>query len=381
MIKQLRNTGTALALVALAGCSTVNQFLGKEESIDYKSASRSSRPSLSVPPDLTQVPANTRYSVPEGPGGASYSEYATEQARREARAGDPTNSAVLPQRSDMQIGRAGDDRWLIVRGMSADQVFQRALDFWANEGFVIRSQNPQAGLIETDWAENRANIPQDILRRTVGRIFDQVWDSGQRQLFRTRLERAPDGHIEVFVSHQHMIEEVVSEAQTKWVPGTPDPGLDAAMLSRFMVFLGAEEDLAQSELSRVQAEEVEQPGVQIVRGSGAEGALEIDESFDRAWRRVGLALDRGNFTVEDRDRAAGEYFVRYVDVDAQQQETPGLFRRLFGSSEPKVQPQYRVALSDLGGTTRVTVLNSEGQPDNGATAQRLLDVLLQQLRN
>ena len=31
----------------------------------------------------------------------------------------------------------------------------------------------------------------------------------------------------------------------------------------------------------------------------------LDDGFDRAWRRVGLALDRSGFTVEDRDRGPG----------------------------------------------------------------------------
>jgi outer membrane protein assembly factor BamC len=380
MIKELRTTGTALALVALAGCSTVNQFLGKEESIDYKSA-QAARPSLTVPPDLTQVPGNSRYSVPGGSGTATYSDYATEQARRQAQAGDASNAAVLPQREDMRLARDGELRWLVVN-MPATEVFNKAVEFWQSEGFAIRSQNPQAGLIETDWAENRANIPQDFLRRTIGRVFDQVWDSGERQLFRTRLERGPDGQIEVYFSHQHMVEKVVSEAQTKWEPGASDPALDAAMLSRFMVFLGAEEERARSQLAAIQPEDTAPSAAQIVTGGGANGSLEIAEPFDRAWRRVGLALDRGNFTVEDRDRAAGQYYVRYVDVDAQQQQqSKGIFSRLFGSKEPQVQPQYRVLLTELGSATRVTVLDSEGQPDNGATAQRILDVLLQQLRD
>ena len=380
MIKELRVAGASLALVALAGCSTVNQFLGREDAIDYQSATPA-RASLSIPPDLTQVPPNARYQVPQGPGGASYSEYTAAQAQRQANAGNPANATVLPQREGMRIGRAGDARWLVVNDMSADQVYEKALEFWRSQGFVIRNQNPQAGLIETDWAENRANIPQDFIRRTIGKVFDQAWDSGEREMFRTRLERAPNGSIEVYFSHQHMVEEVVSESQTKWVVGQSNPGLDAAMLSRFMVFLGAQEDVARAELAAEQSQAAQQQpaAAQIVRGSGAAGALEIDEPFDRAWRRVGLALDRGNFTVEDRDRTAGEYYVRYVDVDAQQAERPGFFSRIFGSSEPKPQPQYRVRLSELGSTTRVTVANSDGQPENSPTAARILDVLQQQL--
>src|SRR5690606_18703092 len=167
------------------------------------------------------------------------------------------------------------------------------------------------------------------------------WDTGEREFFRTRLERAPDGAIEVYITHQKMVEEVISEAQTKWVPGEQDPELDAAMLARFMVFLGANEDRAKLELERTQrTEAVSQSGPSLVQGSGAEGRLEIAEPFDRAWRRVGLALDRGNFTVEDRDRTAGEYYVRYFDIDAEQGERAGWLRRVFGASTPKEQPQY-----------------------------------------
>lgn len=375
MIKEIRIAGAAAALVALAGCNTVNQFLGREDAIDYKSAA-SPRASLSVPPDLTQVPESTRYRVPDAPGATSYSDYSSEQARRQAQAGELAAASVLPQRDNMRMNRDGDNRWLTLQ-MPADEVYNKALDFWREQGFNIRSQNPQAGLIETDWAENRAKIPQDFLRRTIGKVFDQAWDSGEREQFRTRLERGPNGAIEVYFTHQHMVEQIVSESQTKWVPGDSNPDLDAAMLARFMVFLGAAEDQAEAQLASASA--AQQTAPQTIRGSGREGMLEIDESFDRAWRRVGLALDRGNFTVEDRDRTAGEYFVRYVDVDAQQTERPGFLTRIFGRSQPKAQPQYRVALRELGGVTQITVLNAEGQPDNSATAGRILDVLLQQL--
>ncbi|TSH88882.1 outer membrane protein assembly factor BamC [Verticiella sediminum] len=379
MNRELRIAGAVVTLAALSGCNAFNQFLGKEDAIDYQSATPQ-RASLSVPPDLTQVPASSHYQVPAGAGGASYSQYASEQAQRQAQAASGQNARVLPQQDNVTVGRDGTLRWLIV-DMPASEVFDRAVEFWRGEGFVIRNQNPQAGLIETDWAENRANIPQDFLRRTVGKIFDQVWDSGQRELFRTRLERGADGRVEVYFSHQHMVEENVSESQTRWVPRPPDPDLDAAMLARFMVFLGGEQNRAQAEMRLEEASQSvpAEPSAQLVRMADA-GALEVAESFDRAWRRVGLALDRGNFTVEDRDRTAGQYYVRYVDVDAQQSERPGLMTRIFGARTPKQQPQYRVQLSDVGGATRVTVLNAEGQPDNSSTAGRILQVLQQQLQ-
>jgi len=382
MMKALRRGGVLLAVVGLAGCTTFNQFLGREESIDYQSATPQRDGGLSVPPDFPHVAPNQRFQIPQAPGATSYSEYASEQARRDALARGDDAARVLPRRDDMRMERDGINRWLVVY-QPADEVFEQAIEFWRSMGFTIRSQNAQAGLIETDWAENRAKIPQDILRRTIGRVFDQAWDSGEREMFRTRLERGRDGAIEVYFTHQEMVEEIISEAQSKWVPREPDPQLDAAMLSRFMVFLGANEDRARAELeaqSAGAAAASAASGPSLVRGSGADGMLEIAEPFDRAWRRVGLALDRANFTVEDRDRTAGEYFVRYVDIDAEQGERPGWLKRVFGSNEPQPHPQYRVLLREVGGSTRVTVLNAEGQPDNSPTAGRILDVLQEQLR-
>jgi len=381
MKKELRIGGALLTLVAVAGCSSVGDMIGWNEPIDYRSSSPQRDGGLSVPPDLTKVAQNQRYTIP-GTGGTSYSEYMSEQATRQAMSREQAADDVLPQRDNMRIERDGDSRWLVVYGKSAKDVYEEAIEFWRSLGFTIRSQDPQAGLIETDWAENRAKIPQDFLRRTVGRVLDFAWDSGEREMYRTRLERAPDGAIEVYFSHQRMTEEIISEAQSRWIPARPDPGQDAAMLARFMMFLGASEDRAKAEFERTQRAQASGQAVDtsLVRGSGKDGWLEIPESFDRAWRLVGLALDRGNFTVEDRDRTAGEYYVRYFDIDAEQGERPGWLRRIFGAGQPKVQPQYRVLLREMGGYTRVTVLNAEGQPDSSATAGRILDVLREQLR-
>jgi outer membrane protein assembly factor BamC len=379
MTKTYRLASGLLVLSALAGCSTVNQLLGREETIDYKS-SQPARTSLSVPPDLTQVPGNSRYQVPDAPGSTTFSSYSHDRNAQQAARSSGASSTVLPQRDDVQVQRSGDNRWLLVN-LPPEQVYDKGLEFWASQGLVVKLNNRAAGIMETDWAENRANIPMDSLRGLVGKVFDQAWDSGIRERFRMRLERAPSGGTEVYITHRQVIEKVISESNVRWVEGDGDPGLDAALLSRFMVFLGAQTDRAAAAAELAQAQQTQPTtAVQRVRGSGKAGALEIDESFDRAWRMVGLGLDRGDFTVEDRDRLAGEYFVRYFDVDAEQQAKPGIFSRIFGSKEKPQSPQYRVKLEDRGGVTHVTVLDSDGKPDTSATAGRILDVLLSQIQ-
>ena len=108
--------------------------------------------------------------------------------------------------------------------------------------------------------------------------------------------------------------------------------------------------------------------------------LQVDDTFDRAWRRVGLALDRSGFTVEDRDRAQGQYFVRYVDPAQAGKEEPGFFSKLFGSKPDTSLARYRVSVKTEGTQSIVTVLDNQGNPDKGDTAQRILTLLLADLK-
>lgn len=358
-----------MALALLSGCSEINEFLGNEESVDYKSTRRGEP--LSIPPDLTQASSDPRYRAPAS-GSTTFSQY-QEQGRQVATTA-VQSSNVLPQRDDMRVERDGDLRWLVIN-MPPEQVFPRIVDFWTETGFTVAVNNPQAGLIETNWAENRAKIPESWLRQALGTILNSAWDSGEREKFRTRVERVGD-QTEVYISHQQMLEKRVGtdESQVAWQHGQEDPGLNAAMLARLMVYLGTDTDNARRLVAQAEASPQSPALQQDVRADGA--MLVVNESFDRAWRRVGVALDSGGFTVDDRDRSAGDYFVRYVDTDTgAKQEQPGFFGRLFGGDERAQAAQYRIHLTEVGGQTQVTVLDANGQRDNSTTAQRLLGVL------
>jgi len=248
--------------------------------------------------------------------------------------------------------------------------------------------NPRAGLIETDWAENRAKVPESGLRSLLGKVFDNVWDSGERERFRTRIERVDvdqtQTRTEVYLSHEHMVEKRfgTDDAQVRWEPGEEDPGLNAAMLARMLVYLGADADRARTLVAQAQPQpqtsgeaSSSQPDAAGSR-VGADAVLSLNEPFDRAWRQVGLALDEVGFDVEDRDRSAGDFYVRYLDTDTGEQRTqPNFFTRLFGGSNRTQAAQYRIHLESEGGETRVTVFDADDKRDTSATAQRLLSVL------
>ncbi|ESJ24123.1 hypothetical protein B551_0206190, partial [Cupriavidus sp. HPC(L)] len=119
----------------------------------------------------------------------------------------------------------------------------------------------------------------------------------------------------------------------------------------------------------------------LTQVNGAQ-ALQLPEPFDRAWRSVGLALDRVNFTVEDRDRGQGLYYVRYVDTRDTVNDNRGFFSKLFtrsGGDAARQAKKYRVALKGSGSGTTVTVLNDAGQPESTEIAKRILTLLDEQL--
>lgn len=357
------------SLTLLGGCSTINELMGKDEAtVDYKSTVRGSP--LSIPPDLTQANRDTRF---QAPGGAlSYSEYSQAQATSPAVGEIVTN--VLPAQDGIQVMREGDLRWLVV-DKPAESIYPMLLEFWNDQGFTLQSEDPRAGVMLTDWAENRAKIPDSWIRTLLSTVVDQVFDSGERERFRTRLERV-DGKTEVYISHQHMYETPTTDgAAFKWVHGKEDPGLNAVMLARLMVFLGTDIEQAKAKVEQAEAEGT-QPLVQI-QDSADQRQLVLNEGFDRAWRRVGVGIDSAGFSVEDRDRSKGEYYIRYLDADSGEKiEQPNIIGRLFRARNTAEAQSLRIRVNAQGaGSSVVQVLDQEGQVLNTATAGRIINVL------
>ncbi len=365
MNKRYAGLTLGLSVLLLSGCSTMNQLMGSEESVDYKSTV--SGDPLTIPPDLTQANQDAHYRAPAGV--ATYSQYAQNQ---QANQGVGAADHVLPQPSGVEVMRDGDLRWLVI-DKPAETVYPKIIDFWGEQGFTLRSQDPRAGLIETDWAENRAKIPEGWIRSALGGIIDQVFDSGERERFRTRVERV-NGKTEVYISHQHMVETPTSDGATfKWVFAKEDPGLNAAMLARLMVFMGT--DVRQAHDQVVQAEK--DPALaQIVALPDGLANISLAEPFDRAWRRVGVAIDSAGFSVEDRDRSTGDYFIRYLDSDTGEKiEQQNFIGRLFGSKNTAEAAPFRIHVAQQGGSSIVTVLDANGQVQETDTAKRILTVL------
>jgi len=358
------------AVLLVAGCGSLNLLDSKK--VDYRTTG--SAPSLEIPPDLSLPAFDDRYR--DRPGSATASGLATST--------QPARSGVLPVLDSGKIERAGNQRWLVVQG-TPEATWNLVREFWMSNGFTMALERPDLGIMETDWAENKALLPQNWFRRQLGRIVDIVYDTGERDRFRTRIERGTQsGTVEIFISHRGMMEVPTKKEglDFQWKPKEPDPELEAEMLQRLLVRMGTPEQTAQAAVAR--PSDVSSAGKV---GKSADGApmLAFDDPFDRAWRRVGLALDRVGFTVVDRDRAKGTYFVRYVDPDgspSSKKDESWLSKLAFWKSEDtsRFQEQYRIVVAETGGKAQVTVQDKTGAADKSSTAEKMLTLLLNQLK-
>lgn len=356
-------------LVGVSGCGSADSML-QPNRVDYSSAKL--RPSLEVPPDLGKLDNNQSYYVPGAEVKAS--EYnGTIDATSISRA------IVKNTVGDVTMQREGDRRWLIVN-RSPDQIWSTVEDFWQEVGFILVLDEPSLGILETDWAENRAKIPDDFIRRTLGKVLDSVYSTGERDKFRTRLEVDDTGKTEIFITHRGVEEVYASSNQdtTVWQPRKADPELEAEMLRRLMVRLGATEEQSQKAVAQTPSLPER---AHIIQVNGLP-ALRLDENFDDAWRWVGISLDRTSFTVVERDKSRGIYQVRYVNpvVDSRESEK-GLLSGLFGGKKapPATNYQVRLTQTDAPDQTMIQILSETGEPVDEKVSSRIMKALADDL--
>jgi outer membrane protein assembly factor BamC len=365
MITLLRCAAIGAAIALLAGCGTTS--VGKK--IDYKSAG--SAPALELPPDLTAPNYDDRYQVSTASGVAA--------ARA---AGKPTE--VLPINVDARLMRAGSERYLVVR-TTEDVAWKTVRDFWTKNGFAIASEQPEVGIMETDWAENRASVPQDFLQQFMSKYLTFMNDTYKRDKFRTRIERGSEqGTVEIYISHRGAAQVATKNSKGEqedwvWQPAPANPELEAEFLGRMMIAFGASEQKATEAIAALPKAP---DRAHIEKGSDGASKLVVDDAFDRAWRRVGLALDRTGFTVVDRDRSKGLYYVRYAnpDLDVKKNDKGWLDKLKFWKGDENKPEQYRVVVTKADPSSVVTVQDPAGAPDRSANSDKILALLQDQLK-
>jgi outer membrane protein assembly factor BamC len=367
---------TLLAVVmlpALTACSWLDRTF-PDRSRDYRTAKPTAP--LEVPPDLATTPVTDSLVVPSD--STTLSGYTTARETLDDRrrgAGE-----VLPSQDALSLERHQDRAWLVVQG-EPEAVWPQAREFWLENGFFIMKEDPATGILETDWVENRAKIPQGPIRKVIGRVWDQAYSSAYRDRYRMRLERGEKpGTTELFISHQGVEEILTSESDesaTVWGPRPKDPGLESEMLKRMMVYLGVQPERAEQMLAEEKPVELR---AELIQQASGQATLVVHDDYSKAWRNVGIVLDRVDFAVEDRDRLQGVYYVRYNDPLKGKKDKGLLSNLAFWSSDEEEVQHYQIKLSDEGDDTRVVVLNEQGEPETSVAGVRILTLLYEELK-
>ncbi|KVC93125.1 NlpB/DapX lipoprotein domain protein [Burkholderia ubonensis] len=400
-LRLTKRFAAVLATGALvAGCSSPSPT-----KVDYKSDSKSKEVSLAVPPNMLEETADQRSLPPQG-GATSLS--ALQQVQQAA----PSTDAVVPPVTGMHIQRDGTESWLVIDGKKPADIWPQVRRFWQEQGFLLVVDQRDKGVMETDWNETHPQINDGLIRSVISKAMGNSYVTAERNKYRTRLDVAPNGGTYVFVSQKGMREALTgpNNDSSKWEPKPNDPALETEYLKRLMAVL-AQNDLrakngeppianisdtppakdkkgAADAPSKAAAAAIATQNVARSSSQGTADASDavpsevtLGEPYDRSWLRVGLALDRANFTVDDRDRQKGLYFVRYVDPKDLSAAEQGFWSQLFHGKKEKQAKQYRVNVKALTpDQTRVAVVDESGAIDSSQPAHQIMGLLVNQLR-
>ena len=368
-MKKLHIGIAAITLVSIAGCSSLG--LGGKR-VDYQ-AGATVAPTLETPPEMSTPATDDRFKIPQGDGGvATYSNYNRTGAASTA-ASTPAGN-LLPEVKGVHLERSGTQRWLVVED-KAEAVWPTVKAFWKENGLTIKSEDETVGLIETDWSENRAKIPQDGVRGLIGKVFDGLYSSGERDQYRTRLERSKDGlSTEIYITHRGMEEVLSADKNTsKWQARANDPELEAIMLQRLLIRLGGKPAQAtEIAASNTTASNVGSGAATLQEIYDGSHVIIIQDAFDKSWRRAGLAIEQSGFTIEDKDRTKGVYLLRPAKV-----ERSLLDKLQFWKDSPDENARYRVTVKDGGTACEVSTSNSDGISTDDS--KKLLDTIFKHI--
>ena len=366
----------AIALISMTACSGNKKDLPK---LDYQTQTRKIV-KLEVPPDLTNPDQGNLYQVPAGSGAVR----ASDLSRRTSATQQAANSEVLKSVKGVRLERDGNQRWVEVQGKSPAEIWPLLKAFWQENGFDIKSEEPGIGQMETEWAENRAKIPQDGLRRLLDKVgLGGIYSTSERDKFIIRIEQSKNGTTDVFFAHKGMKEVYADKKKdtTMWQPAANDPNLEAAFLARFMQYLGVDQQQAENALTQSVAK---RSGSELARIDG--NTLLVSGDYGRNWRRTALALDRIGLNVLGQNIERHAFLVQQAPNESEAVSTkkPGLFGRIFGKGKkvekPAAYPEIIVFVEPVNGGSRIRLLNKDGSAYNGSDASTLLSRLHTELR-
>ncbi|ABI57815.1 outer membrane protein assembly factor BamC [Alkalilimnicola ehrlichii MLHE-1] len=342
----IRFLAASTAALVLAACGRPEM---DPERLDYPER-------LKLPPDLT-----AQYSDAMG---------VPEVQRGRPDSPEALSRTLLPDpAADVRVQRAGGQRWLELQAAPED-VWEWLQQFLEVQDIPVAEVSPPLGLVETEWLEGRVDAGRGVFTPVT---VDEAGDGALAERFRFRLEPVDGGTSELHVAHSAAVRE---DERWRWRPS--DSFAEAEVLRGFMVYLGLRQTEAARQLGTLEAT----PRARLDQDDEGRAVLLLDDEPATAWRRTGLALDQLGFTVDDRDRSAGEYLIRYDPHAEEGAPERGFLDRFafWREDEPEGPQPYRLLLESRTGGSQLVVETVDGAPIDEDLAQRLLALLSEQMR-
>lgn len=342
-------------LISLIACSSTPGWKGVYSSEGQEKKSYK----LDVPPDLSEPDVTDNLALSNIAGGSTYSAYTHTENK-----GDKITSAAP---IGVKVIRDGINQWLEIN-TTAEKLWPQLRAFFTQVGFEIKREDKALGVIETNWLENRIDLPTNWFSKLLARISS----SGLRDKYRARLEKTKNPEVtRVFITHQGLREQVseeISGIKIWWETRPSDPELEAEMYQRFLIFRDVSKEEAIKLVDTIAAKE----RTQIIEKDETK-MLQVGEGFARTWRRVGIALDRIGLLVEDRDRSGGLYYLRITDDFRDKiKEEKGWLASLFSSDKVKLKERYLLSVSSEKSNTIISIYEATGAKADERFVEQLL---------
>jgi len=372
-LKNYKAFFVSFALLFIVSCSTTSVEDEGYKGV-YSPGKKSAERSLEVPPDLSVPDSSNALGIPKL-SESSYSLYSSGDSQED------TQGSVLPKSSaNVRFVRDGSVFWLEIKD-NPDEIWAQVRNFFQDLGFAFVRENPVYGVIETNWLENRFDVPTGWFSSLLGGLFS----TGLMDKYRIRIEHGEkEGTSLMFITHQGLKELSYgsfsdTDVSVKWVPREANPELEAEMLQRFLVFRGVKKahakQIAHKTQTEVRAKLVEDKSDKSHR-------VEVAEIFPRTWRRISIALDRIGLIVEDRNRSKGLYYIKTTEdfLEGEQSDQSWL-ASIFSTSDSQFKvAAYQLSVDAIDNKTVISVLNNNGDKDTSKEGYFILKKLTDHLR-
>lgn len=332
--------------------------------INYKN-NRSVK-TLDFPPDLTKPEYDMAFALPaDGVISAS-----NVSAQANAYTLDGRKISVLPASPTVRSGGIGNIHWLDV-DTSAEALWPKLREFWRSIGIDLKRDEPRIGIMETNWAENRAGLPMNWFHKALNKALQGGFDAGYRDRYRIRLEKKSANTTRVYLTHKGA-EKVITDSLTGWELRPPNHELEAELLNRLKAYLQGDSNAAvRSSITKTNRSQTSSL-VSLVTQEGRH-VLQVHDNYKRAWVLTGVMLDRMGLVIDKRNQAAGIYDVTYRGDDADGAKR-GFLSNLFGGRKTiLIKGQaYQVHVQDSRKLSEVRITDEEGKPLSAKQTQLVL---------